>query len=122
MQMRPVETLGEISNILRLMEQPPRRKGRGTQMDHVGRGSVRAAGWGQRGARGALLELSPGLCMPSVVPEPRRLGGTPLLLHTNMFSSCSGSFLPLNRTHFPASFVVLQIMGYKELMAEYKSI
>lgn len=40
MQMRPVETLGEISNILRLMEQPPRRKGRGTQMDHVGRGSV----------------------------------------------------------------------------------
>lgn len=25
MQMRPVETLGEISNILRLMEQPPRK-------------------------------------------------------------------------------------------------
>lgn len=121
MQMRPVETLGEISNILRLMEQPPRKVVAPKWI------TLAAALSGQQAEGSAVLVVLSwscprGLCVPSVVPEPRHLGGTPLLLHTNMFSSCSGSFLPLNRTHFPASFVVLQIMGYKELMAEYKSI
>lgn len=30
MQMRPTETLGEISNILKPVEEPPKRKGHGT--------------------------------------------------------------------------------------------
>lgn len=44
------------------------------------------------------------------------------LFHANIFPSYSESCLSLNRAHFPTSFVVLQIMGYKELMVEYKSI
>lgn len=44
------------------------------------------------------------------------------LFHANIFPSYSKSCLSLNRAHFPTSFVVLQIMGYKELMVEYKSI
>jgi len=45
-----------------------------------------------------------------------------LLFHANTPPSSSESCLSPNRAHFPTSFVVLQIMGYKELMTEYKSI
>ena len=76
----------------------------------------------------AAQDALPGLPLESV-PVPQRspcatpaLAAPTFLFHANIFPSYSESCLSFNRVHFPTSVVVLQIMGYKELMAEYKSI
>lgn len=65
----------------------------------------------------ARVNCAPGpLCTRTTQPEHATF-----LFHANIYLSHSESCLSLNSVHFPISFVVLQIMGYKELMAEYKS-
>lgn len=67
--------------------------------------------------------LSQGCLEPQHSPWAAPASAAPtFLFHANTFPSYSESCLSLNRAHFPTSFVVLQIMGYKELMVEYKSI
>lgn len=55
------------------------------------------------------------LAVPQHSPWAAPASAAPtFLLHANIFPSYSESCLSLNRAHFPTSFVVLQIMGFKE--------